>query len=200
MSKEVKYYLLILLLCVVAAFTIFAINMAALSFFHRPAAAPVASDTVEYEYYDVMIDNGRGGQFLTWGRRPKPAPTCKDSLQVVPTQACDRTWHTTASWYAKPGDSMSRRYPAAYWRGWRLTVGEFWPGVAFNALPLYSVVRVTNVANGKSIVALVVDRIGFENPLSIRKRIDLTWTAFWCLADPKTGLLKVKVEEMGGKR
>ena len=39
-----------------------------------PASTSVPADTVEYEYHDTIIDNGRGGQFLTWRRRPKPVP------------------------------------------------------------------------------------------------------------------------------
>ena len=129
----------------------------------------------------------------------RPAPASVAVSAPAPAPEPSRVWYTTASWYAKPGDSMSRRYPSAFWRGWALTVGQFWPGCAFNDLPLFTVVRVTNEANGSSIVAMVVDRIGRENPPSIRKRIDLTWTAFSRLADPRTGLLKVKVELMEEK-
>ena len=137
---------------------------------------------------------------LAYGHgRPAAARTTDDQGRTGTStdRGTGKAWHTVASWYAKPGDRWARRFPAAYYCGWPLTVGEFWPGVAFNGLPLFSVVRVTCAATGLSILAVVVDRIGRENSPEVRERIDLTWQAFSRLADPRRGLVPVEVVEVG---
>lgn len=99
-----------------------------------------------------------------------------------------------ASWYGKPGDRWSRRYPAAWYRGWPHTVGAFPWQCAANAYDLFTVLRLT-AENGRFIYVIVTDRIGRENPPHVRARIDLTWRAFCELADPRQGLVAVSVEE-----
>ena len=110
-----------------------------------------------------------------------------------------RVWNTVASWYARPGDRWSRRYPAAWYLGWPFRVGEFVSGVAFNGLPLFSLVRIT-AENGRQMVGVVVDRIGRENPEDVRRRIDLTYAGFAMLASPRTGVVAVRVEEIRDRR
>ena len=52
--------------------------------------------------------------------------------------------------------------------------------------------RVTNVANGKSVVVTVTDRGGFGN-----RCVDLTYGAFGKIANHRSGRIKVNVEVVG---
>jgi rare lipoprotein A len=64
---------------------------------------------------------------------------------------------------------------------------------AANIFPLGSVLRVTNVRNGRSIVVRVNDTGGFDkiNPTTV---LDLSYAAFAKLADPDDGRIRVSVE------
>ncbi len=57
-------------------------------------------------------------------------------------------------------------------------------------LPFGSLVRVTNIANGKSVVVKVNDRGAFKRG----RIIDLSKSAFSTIGNTKSGLIRVKVE------
>ena len=133
----------------------------------------------------------------------------------------------TASWYGKPGDRWSKRFPAAWYQGWPYRVGEYAMQCAYNGAELGETLRVTVWPAGdttalvrtwdttpipktelghvpvrgyeprREIVVVVTDRIGAENDSATRARIDLTWAAFRELADPSRGLVDVMVERIG---
>jgi len=102
----------------------------------------------------------------------------------------------TATWYAKPGDDWSRRYPAEWFHGWPYRVGEYCRGVAYDRLPLGSVVRVTVLATGASLPFRVTDRVTAD---LTSDRIDLTYTGFSALGlSPAQGVAAVAVDTIGG--
>jgi rare lipoprotein A len=63
---------------------------------------------------------------------------------------------------------------------------------AHMTLPFGSMVRVTNVANGKSVVVRVNDRGNFPRG----RVIDLSKAAFSSIGNTRSGLIKVKLEVM----
>jgi rare lipoprotein A len=86
-----------------------------------------------------------------------------------------------AVWYAVPVDSLANR---------RAGKGEF--TAAHNHLPLGSMVRVTHLANGKSVVVRITDR-------GITKRgaiIDLCKPAAEKLGMISEGMARVRIEEL----
>lgn len=64
--------------------------------------------------------------------------------------------------------------------------------VAMNKVRIGTVVRVTNLKNGKSVTAKVLDRGGFDTKYG--RVIDLGKHSFQQIEDPKKGLATVKVE------
>ena len=58
-----------------------------------------------------------------------------------------------------------------------------------------TLLKVTNVSNGKSVIVKVTDRGGFGNRV-----IDLTYGAFGKIANHKSGRIKVHVEEVSQKK
>jgi rare lipoprotein A len=86
-----------------------------------------------------------------------------------------------AVWYAVPVDSLANR---------RAGKGEF--TAAHNHLPLGSLVRVTHLANGKSVIVRITDR-------GITKRgasIDLCKEAAEQLGMIREGMARVRMEEL----
>ena len=61
-----------------------------------------------------------------------------------------------------------------------------------NDLPCGAVIRVTNVADGRSVVVTVDDTGGFQHP----NILDLSQAAFGALASPDTGVLQVSVSRV----
>lgn len=59
-------------------------------------------------------------------------------------------------------------------------------------LPFGAMVRVTNLANGKSVVVRVNDRGNFPRG----RIIDLSKAAFSAIGNPRAGLIKVKIEAL----
>lgn len=59
-------------------------------------------------------------------------------------------------------------------------------------LPFGSMVRVTNLANGRSVVVKVNDRGAFKRG----RIIDLSRAAFSAIGNTRAGLIKVKIEVM----
>lgn len=62
---------------------------------------------------------------------------------------------------------------------------------AHNKLPFGTILKVTNQENGKTVLVEVTDRGGFTK---MKREIDLSEKAFKTIADPKKGLIKVKIE------
>jgi rare lipoprotein A len=58
---------------------------------------------------------------------------------------------------------------------------------------LGTILRVTNISNGKSVIVKVTDRIGKR---FAQTRIDLSKSAFQSIADLKQGVIPVSVEEV----
>lgn len=91
----------------------------------------------------------------------------------------------TASWYGKAH------------HGKRTASGEKFNMHALTAaswkLPFGSVVKVTNTANGRSVLVRINDR---GPALKLKREIDLSMAAFARIADLDTGLINVKVEKV----
>lgn len=64
--------------------------------------------------------------------------------------------------------------------------------VAVNGIALGKEIRFTNIKNGKSVKAMVVDRGGFDKKYG--RIADLGKKAFSRLADPREGTIQVKME------
>jgi rare lipoprotein A len=106
--------------------------------------------------------------------QPSSSPK-KDHRQKLPSQ------EGYAVWYSVPVDSLANR---------RAGKGEF--TAAHNHLPLGSMVRVTHLANGKSVIVRITDR-------GITKRgasIDLCKPAAEKLEMISEGMARVRIEEL----
>jgi rare lipoprotein A len=66
---------------------------------------------------------------------------------------------------------------------------------AHNSLPLGTYIRVTNLKNGKTVVAKVNDRLHHRN----KRLVDLSYAGAQKLGYVKSGLTRVKVEVLGKK-
>lgn len=85
-------------------------------------------------------------------------------------------------------------YYADRYHGKKTASGELYRNnlnsAAHMELPFGSMVRVTNLANGKSVVVKVNDRGAFKSG----RIIDLSKSAFGSIANIRKGVIKVKVE------
>lgn len=85
-------------------------------------------------------------------------------------------------------------YYADRYHGKKTASGELYRNnlnsAAHMELPFGSTVRVTNLANGKSVVVKVNDRGAFKNG----RIIDLSKSAFSAIGNIRDGIIKVKVE------
>lgn len=119
-------------------------------------------------------------------KRGKPTATTvveSDSIPVKPLQLKPFKKSVIASYYA---DKFNGR---------RTTSGKKFSNNGYTAahkkLPFGTIVKVTNEANGKSVLVEITDR----GPFVRSKEIDLTKRAFMDLADNKrSGMLRVKIE------
>ena len=100
----------------------------------------------------------------------------------------------TASWYSI--DSLKKEGTFKYSKG-VMANGKVFNDNNFTCAcrlyPLGSILRITNLSNGKSVEARVTDRIGkrFAN-----SRVDLSRSAFLKIADLKQEIVKVSVEQI----
>lgn len=103
----------------------------------------------------------------------------------------------TLSWYAKPGDWISNRYPALWLiTDWPFKVGSSYPQCAYNKLPLGTVVRIT-APNGAMVAAVVSDRIGTPEGAT---RLDATYALIVALGlDPKHGTWPITIDTLRRK-
>lgn len=89
----------------------------------------------------------------------------------------------TASWYGKEFD------------GKHTASGYIFNSKAYtcasNTYDFGTVLKVTNIDNGKSVIVVVTDRGGFSK---MGREIDLSRAAFLKIANPNAGLIKVKIK------
>ena len=106
----------------------------------------------------------------------------------------EQTLTLTASWYSV--ESLKKEGTFKYSKG-VMANGELFSDDAFTCASrlhrLGVLLLVTNLANGKSVVVRVTDRIGtrFAN-----KRIDLSRGAFAQIANLKQGVIPIKIEQI----
>jgi rare lipoprotein A len=114
----------------------------------------------------------------------KPKPLAEAQPPSSPTKERKkkpRRQEGYAVWYSVPVDSLANR---------RAGKGEF--TAAHNHLPLGSMVRVTHLANGKSVIVRITDR-GITKPGAI---IDLCKPAAENLGMINEGMARVRIEEL----
>lgn len=97
-------------------------------------------------------------------------------------------FHGTASWYSR-SDRGVRRTTAnmEIFNDKQLTCAAW-------GLPFGSLLEVTNVENGKSVIVRVNDRGPARRLVRRGRVVDLTKTAFRAIADNKRGLIRVRVD------
>ena len=98
---------------------------------------------------------------------------------LISTISCGKT----ASWY---GDKFKGKPTAS---GYLFNPKEY--TCASNKYDFGTVLKVTNVDNGKSVVVVVTDRGGFSK---MGRDIDLSRAAFAKIAKLNSGLIKVKIK------
>jgi rare lipoprotein A (peptidoglycan hydrolase) len=64
---------------------------------------------------------------------------------------------------------------------------------AVNSIKLGTMLKVTNVKNNKSIIVKTTDRGAFAK---YGRTLDLSYAAFMAIGNPKSGVLKVKIEKV----
>ncbi len=131
------------------------------------------------------------------GREGVVQSACKGGLLFVCLllAACSSRYDEShgGSWrgYSETGYAS---YYADRYHGKKTASGELYRNnlnsAAHMELPFGSMVRVTNLANGKSVVVKVNDRGAFKSG----RIIDLSKSAFGSIANIRDGLIKVKVE------
>ncbi len=92
--------------------------------------------------------------------------------------------------------NLTASYYSNYFNGKRCANGALFNNnklsAASNIFPLNTLVRVTNLLNGKSIIVKITDRIHKRFGTT---RIDLSKKAFASIGDIKSGLINVLVEQ-----
>ncbi|WP_236281015.1 septal ring lytic transglycosylase RlpA family protein [Aeromonas veronii] len=131
------------------------------------------------------------------GREGVVQSACKGGLLLVCLllAACSSRYDEShgGSWrgYSETGYAS---YYADRYHGKKTASGELYRNnlnsAAHMELPFGSMVRVTNLANGKSVVVKVNDRGAFKSG----RIIDLSKSAFGSIANICDGIIKVKVE------
>ncbi|MFM5178697.1 septal ring lytic transglycosylase RlpA family protein [Aeromonas veronii] len=131
------------------------------------------------------------------GRERVVQSACKGGLLFVCLllAACSSRYDEShgGSWrgYSETGYAS---YYADRYHGKKTASGELYRNnlnsAAHMELPFGSMVRVTNIANGKSVVVKVNDRGAFKSG----RIIDLSKSAFGSIANIRDGIIKVKVE------
>ncbi|MGL6624964.1 septal ring lytic transglycosylase RlpA family protein [Aeromonas jandaei] len=131
------------------------------------------------------------------GREGVLQSACKGGLLFVCLllAACSSRYDEShgGSWrgYSETGYAS---YYADRYHGKKTASGELYRNnlnsAAHMELPFGSMVRVTNLANGKSVVVKVNDRGAFKSG----RIIDLSKSAFGSIANIREGVIKVKVE------
>jgi len=116
--------------------------------------------------------------------QPEPPPTEAERARVRAARGLEVTG--VATWYGRDfhGALMANGRPFNMWNP---------STAASNIFPLGSLLRVTRVVTGASIVVRVTDRGAFRHP----NLVDLSYAAFASFADPDDGVIRVRVERVG---
>ncbi|MGY3925012.1 septal ring lytic transglycosylase RlpA family protein [Aeromonas jandaei] len=131
------------------------------------------------------------------GREGVVQSACKGGLLFVCLllAACSSRYDEShgGSWRGYSETGYASYYGDRY-HGKKTASGELYRNnlnsAAHMELPFGSMVRVTNLANGKSVVVKVNDRGAFKSG----RIIDLSKSAFGSIANIRDGIIKVKVE------
>ncbi|RQM76281.1 septal ring lytic transglycosylase RlpA family protein [Aeromonas jandaei] len=131
------------------------------------------------------------------GREGVVQSACKGGLLLVCLllAACSSRYDEShgGSWRGYSETGYASYYADSY-HGKKTASGELYRNnlnsAAHMELPFGSMVRVTNLANGKSVVVKVNDRGAFKSG----RIIDLSKSAFGSIANIREGVIKVKVE------
>jgi rare lipoprotein A len=135
---------------------------------------------------------------------PEPAPVAAPAPAPVPSTGNPPFYEVFGErYFVMPSSEGYRQTGIASWygkdfHGKRTSSGTIYNMYEFTAahktLPLPSLVRVTNTANGKSVVVTVDDR----GPFVKGRLIDLSYAAARELDIVRTGTAEVEVEALGG--
>jgi len=107
------------------------------------------------------------------------------SNRVLSSRGGSRYFYGLATWYGADFQGCEMRNGEAYDMYDPTTT-------ASNVFPLGSLLRVTNIHSGESVVVRVTDTGAFTYPVIV----DLSWAAFRQLANPGLGVLDVTVERL----
>ena len=112
--------------------------------------------------------------------------TRSEEASAIPTPTMIRLGQ--ASWYSEQDKGMN----------YRTANNEIFNDTALTCaiwrIPFHREIKVTNLANGKSIVVRVNDRGPHKRFVRKGRLIDLTKTAFQKIADTRQGLIDVQIE------
>ncbi len=116
--------------------------------------------------------------------QPEPPPSEAERARVRAARGLEIAG--VATWYGHDfhGALMANGRPFDMWNP---------STAASNIFPLGSLLRVTRVVTGASIVVRVTDRGAFRHP----NLVDLSYAAFASFADPNDGVIRVRVERIG---
>lgn len=117
-----------------------------------------------------------------------PSPVVSVSAGRFQAAAPGTAFYGIASWYSRSDRGIKKRTASgAIFDDSKRTCASW-------GFPLGTRLRVTNLRNGRSVICVVNDR----GPAKRLKRlVDLTQTAFREIADPKLGLVRVRVVPLG---
>jgi rare lipoprotein A len=149
---------------------------------------PVNTSAIDQSRVDEAADRG-----LLRTAAPTPSPTATPSPSKTPTKP------KTTNTYSQPSgggavSSTGTCKASFYSEGQNTASGEVFDPNAFTAanktLPFDTRVRVTNLANGKSVVVRINDR----GPFIAGRCLDLSRAAFATIANLSSGVVSVKYE------
>jgi rare lipoprotein A (peptidoglycan hydrolase) len=152
-----------------------------------------------YEFYKEMntplvaTKEQKQGSFIFWAYIVGVGVICLfSSCQMTPARAEEIT--LKASWYST--QSLRKEGTYAYSHGIMANGGVFRDDrltCANRLYPLGSMLRITNLASGKSVIVETTDRIGKR---FARTRCDLSKGAFSQIARLEQGVISVKIERL----
>jgi rare lipoprotein A (peptidoglycan hydrolase) len=110
------------------------------------------------------------------------------SVERFPGVASEPVFYGTASWYSRSDRGVKKRTASGAIFDHSKKTCAAW------GLPFGTRVRVTNLANGRSVICTVNDRGPSKK---LKRLVDLTKSAFKEIANPKHGLIQVRVVPLG---
>jgi rare lipoprotein A len=172
-----------------------------------PEQAPTTSPEVKSAAEAIPQAPGKGGYYKDDGPGEKPPPDLAEIPDAVPRiepphRYANRPYQVFGKDYAPMAAQQPyRERGAASWygkkfHGQKTSSGEVYDMYAMSAahrtLPIPSYARVTNVANGKSVVVRINDR----GPFHSSRIIDLSYAAAYRLGYIQAGSATVEVESI----